>query len=122
VQVTSGSEAALPLAIGVDLPPPTVNFASISGTRVDAFRPARPGELVTVNVSGLAEAGAAVATSRVMVFVGIAQQNAVQVTPANGNHNVQFVLDPFMGAGTQPLSVSIDGRVSAQVSFPVRPN
>jgi len=57
-----------------------------------------------------------------MVFVGIAQQNAVQVTPANGNHNVQFVLDPFMGAGTQPLSVSIDGRVSAQVSFPVRPN
>jgi hypothetical protein len=29
-----------------------------------------------------------------MVFVGIAQRDAVQVTPANRNHNVQFVLDP----------------------------
>jgi hypothetical protein len=64
MQVTSGSEAALPLAIGVDLPPPTVNFASISGTRVDAFRPARPGGWLRLNVSGLAEAGATVATSR----------------------------------------------------------
>ena len=122
VNVSAGGESALPLAMGIDLPPPTVNFATISGTRVDALRPARPGELVTVNVSGLGEPGSAVAASRVVVTVGIAQHGAVQVTPTNGSHNVQFVLDPFMGAGPQPLAVSIDGRVSAQVSFPVRAN
>jgi hypothetical protein len=122
VQVSSGSDISLPLAIGVDQPPPTVNFASISGTRVDALRPARPGELVTVNVSGMAEAGTAVANSRVVVIVGISQHAAVQITPSGTSHNVQFVLDPFMGTGPQPLSVSIDGRVSPQVPFPVRAN
>lgn len=123
VQVSAGSDTALPLALGVDQPPPSVNYATISGTKVDTLRPARPGELVTVNVSGLADAGAAVATSRVLVNVGISQQSAVQITPgAGGTHNVQFILDPFMGTGTQPLSISIDGRVSAQVPFPVRAN
>ncbi len=122
VNVSSGSESALPLAMGIDLPPPAVNFATISGTRVDALRPARPGELVTVNVSGLGDPGSAVAASRVVVTVGIAQHGAAQVTPSNGSHNVQFVLDSLMGAGPQPLSVSIDGRVSAQISFPVRAN
>ncbi len=123
VLVSSGTDVALPVAIGVDQPPPAVNFATISGTRVDGSRPARPGELITLNVSGLADAGATVAASHVLVFVGISQHGAVQVTPGSGGtHNVQFVLDPFMGAGPQPLSVSVDGRMSAQVTLPVRTN
>ena len=122
VRVAAGSEAALPLALIVDLPTPVVNFATISGTRVDALRPARPGELVSVSVTGLGDPGTDVSPSRVQVIVGIAVHNAVQATPSNGSHLVQFVLDPGMGAGTQPLSVSIDGRLSPQVPFPVRTN
>jgi hypothetical protein len=100
-----------------------VNFTAVQGTRIDATRPARPGELVTVNVSGLADAAAIIAPARVTVTVGITQQPAVQVAPAGGgSHNIQFILDQFMGAGTQPLSVSIDGRTSNQIPFPVRAN
>ena len=123
VRVSAGNDAAAALVLSVDIPPPVVNFATISGTRVDALRPARPGELVSVSVSNLADYNADVAPSRVQVIVGLSVHNAVQVTPANGSgHVVQFVLDPLMGAGTQALSVSIDGRASAQVAFPVRAN
>ena len=122
IRVAAGSDAALPAVLVVDLPAPVVNFATISGTRVDALRPARPGELVSVSVTGLGDPGSDVAAARVQVIVGIALHNAVQVTPSNGSHLVQFVLDPGMGAGTQPLSVSIDGRISPQVPFPVRAN
>jgi hypothetical protein len=122
VQVSAGNEAALPVAMAIDVPPPVVNFASISGAVVDTLRPARPGELVTVNVSGLAEVGAAVASARVIVVVGEIRHTAVQVTPVNGSHNVQFVLDSSITAGPQLLTVSIDGRVSSQFSFLVRPN
>lgn len=122
VRVFAGSDAALPLALMVDVPPPVVNFATISGTRVDTQRPARPGEVVSVNVSGLAEAGAEVSASRVSVMVGIARHSAVQVTSSNGGHQVMFQLDPGIGSGPQTLTVAVDGRVSAPFSFPVRAN
>lgn len=124
VRIAAGSDVALPSMLIVDQPPPVVNFASISGQRVDAQRPARPGELVTLNVSGLAEAGASVATDRVKVAMGFAQYEAVSVTPANGSgtHNVQFVLDAGLATGNYLIAAVIDGRMSAPVAFPVRAN
>lgn len=120
VRVSAGSDAALPLALVVDVPAPVVNFATMSGIRVDAQRPARPGELVTVNVSGLSDGE--VSPSRVTVNVGIARHAAVQVSGSNGLHQVLFQLDSGIGTGPQTLTVSIEGRVSAPFNFPVRAN
>lgn len=124
VRIALGSDVALPSVLVVDQPAPVVNFASISGQRVDAQRPARPGELVTLNVSGMAEAGATVSASHMKVAVGFVQHDAVAVTPANGSsaHNVQFVLDAGLATGNYVAGVIVDGRVSAPVAFPVRAN
>ncbi|MFN7921237.1 MAG: IPT/TIG domain-containing protein [Bryobacteraceae bacterium] len=119
---TSGADSPFPIVMVVDQPPPSITGISISGTRVDAARPARPGELVTLQVSALADAGADIATARVAVFVGQAQHAAASVTPVSGGHAVQFVLDPATPAGAQSVSISVDGRLSASVPFPVRAN
>jgi len=121
-RLSSSGDTALPSVVSIDQPLPTVTGVSVSGSRVDALRPARPGELLTVNANGLGETGTEIAASRVTVLVGSTSHAAASVTPSNGGHLVQFILDSATSAGNQSLSVSIDGRVSAAVPLPVRSN
>jgi hypothetical protein len=119
----TGAEPPPPIVIGIDVPPPVITQVFASGVPIDAARPARPGELLSMVVAGLAEPGQEIAPSRVTVQVGGAQHPAAQVAAQpSGTHLVQFVLDPTTAAGTLPLAVAIDGRLSAPVSLPVRLN
>ncbi|MBL8294724.1 MAG: matrixin family metalloprotease [Bryobacterales bacterium] len=120
---TPGIESPRPIAMGIDIPPPAVVSVQVSGTRVDAARPAQPGELLSVVVSGLGDPGQEIATSRVTVQVGALQHRAAQVTAQQGgNHVVQFILDQGVPPGSQILTVNVDGRVSAGFTLPVRAN
>lgn len=120
---TPGIESPRPIAMGVDIPLPVVVAVQVSGTRVDAARPAQPGELLSVVVSGLGDPGQEIATSRVTVQVGALQHRATQVTAQQGgNHVVQLVLDQAVPPGSQILTINVDGRVSAGFTLPVRAN
>lgn len=120
---TPVTEAPRPIAMGIDVPPPVVVSVQVSGTRVDAARPAQPGELVSVIVTGLGDLGQEIASSRVTVQVGTVAHRAAQVTAQpGGSHVVQFVLDAAVPPGSHPLTVSIDGRASAGFTLPVRAN
>lgn len=116
-------ESPQPIAMGIDIPLPAVMSIQVSGTRVDAARPAQPGELLGVVVAGLADPGQEVASSRVTVQVGALQHRSAQVTAQQGGiHLVQFVLHEAVPAGSQILTVNVDGRVSGGFTLPVRAN
>jgi hypothetical protein len=106
--------------MSIDTPAPTIISVQVSGARVDSLRPARPGELLTATVVGLADTGQDVATPRVAVAVNGTPQIVTVVTqnPAGG-HNVQFLLDPNTATGSQTLVVSVDGRPSSTFNLPV---
>ncbi|MCC6588434.1 MAG: IPT/TIG domain-containing protein [Bryobacterales bacterium] len=119
---TPTGDGPRPVVMSIDVPPPVVVTVTASGTRIDASRPARPGELLVVVVTGAADNDAEIGASRVKVNVGGTTHNALQVNPANGTHVIQFVLDASVPQGSQPLTVSVDGRVSAAFALPVRTN
>ena len=122
VRIVIGGEAAPPIVMQIDQQPPAVTAITVSGQKIDSLRPARPGELITLSVTGLGAAGEDIPAARVRVLVAIFSHPAVMVTSHNGGHQVQFVLDPTTGPGSQSVSVSIDGRGSEPVALPVRAN
>jgi uncharacterized protein (TIGR03437 family) len=122
IRVTSGGESAA-IGITIDGAPPAIASLTAAGTRIDESRPARPGEVLTLNVAGLADAAADVGPGRVTVLVNKTAQTILGVTIAGGaGHNVLFQLDPGTPNGIYPLMVAIDGRASAEFTLPVRTN
>jgi uncharacterized protein (TIGR03437 family) len=119
VSSTSG-DAAIPVAMQVDPPPPAITAVQVSGTRVDASRPAQPGDVIALTVTGLAEGPAEVTAGAVWVNVAGFLHPSVSVSPLNGGHVVQFVLDRGIPNGPQTVSVSVNGRNSEPVPLPVR--
>ncbi|MEZ5403081.1 MAG: IPT/TIG domain-containing protein [Bryobacteraceae bacterium] len=122
VRVTGGSDAALPIAMQIDPPLPVITLAQVSGTKVDASRPAQPGELIALTVANLADPGVEVSPSAVSITVGGVVHSAVAVTPVNGNHIVQFLLDRGISAGAHAMTVAANDRTSEPIPFPVRRN
>jgi hypothetical protein len=119
VKLTANGEQALPTVMGIDQKPPVIQSVIVSGTKVDGDRPARPGELVSITVIGLADPGAEIDSSRVVINVGDVEHIAAIVTPSGGGHKVEFVLDAGIAGGNLPLTVLIDGRPSGTVILPV---
>ncbi|MBI4877150.1 MAG: matrixin family metalloprotease [Acidobacteria bacterium] len=120
LRLQAGAEASLPIAITVDPPSPVVVSALTSGLAVDATRPVRPAELVTLVVGNLGDSPSA-ARMRLMV-AGIDHQIAL-VVPASGQpgmYQVAFFLNPAVPAGAQPVLVSLDGRISTPFPLLVR--
>jgi uncharacterized protein (TIGR03437 family) len=117
--LTVNGEAAPGLLMSIDLKPPVVQSVSVSGGKIDAQRPARGGELLTVMI-GRAEAG--LTASQLKVVVNGIVHTAVQVTPGEteGSYRVDFVLDTAAGKGALPLVVKIDSRQSAPYTLPVQ--
>jgi uncharacterized protein (TIGR03437 family) len=120
VRVSVGGVAAPPVVMQVDLPPPEITLVTAAGARIDATRAARPGELLSVAVKGLAEPGAEVGLSRVKVMVGLSPQQVLLVTRQDGAHVVHFNLDTATPVGSQPLVIVVDGRESAPFALAVR--
>jgi uncharacterized protein (TIGR03437 family) len=125
LRLRSGGDTSLPVVIAIEPPSPVISsVVSSGGFRVEANRPARPGDVLTLVVSGLAGTSETVATSRVRVAGGDLQHEVVQVTPSPsqpGAYHVLFILSPTTPVSAPAsLTVSIDGRNSLPVSVPVR--
>lgn len=119
LRVAVGSESAS-LAMVVDAAPPAIAGIQSGGAPVDAQRPARPGQLIVVSMTGTPEGD--LALNRVSVQVNGLGQTVASVAASPGGHTVQFLLDELTQAGTQQLTVAVDGRVSAPFALPVRTN
>jgi uncharacterized protein (TIGR03437 family) len=115
------SDLVRPIAVAIDPPPPVVVGVSSSSQAVDADHPANPGDLLTVLVTGLGDAGAEVASDRVVVNVGGVDHKPIGAITASDDapelHKIQIVLSADVPGGPQPLTVSIDGRTSAPYSL-----
>jgi uncharacterized protein (TIGR03437 family) len=120
LKLQAGAEASLPIAITIDLPSPVVVAALAGGAAIDATRPARPAELVTLLAGNLGDGASA---SRMRLVVGGIEHQIAMVAPAPnqpGLDQVAFFLNPAVPAGAQPVVVSVDGRTSAPFALQVR--
>ena len=114
LRLQSGGEASYPVVVSIDMPPPVVN-AVINSSAGASPRPARPGDVLTLSVRGLAEPGVEITPGAVKVTVGGVEHQALSVTaaPQAGTHLVVFVLGQGVAPGPQvPLTVSFGERTS----------
>ena len=101
------------VAVAIDVLPPNVqNVAGPGNTIVDSSRPARPGDLLTMAVTGLTDGSAVPDAKRVRVHIAGVDHAPVGILPQGAGHQVQIVLSPAVNAGQVPLTVSMDGRSS----------
>ena len=111
------------VAISIDAAPPQITgvISGFTNQQVNANNPARAGDLIAVQVTGLADPGTFVATNRVVVNVGGIDNPAVQVIAAGRGHQVYIFLPPNVAPGNQvPVTVSVDGRVSPPFNIAIR--
>jgi len=124
LRLTAGSETSLPIAISVEPPPPMIIMAFNAGNvLVDAARPARPGDTMRLMVQGLSDQQN-LQPSRVTINIaGIEHSAAPPIVPLGGagGHEVRVTLLPNVPAGVVPVTIAIDGRVSAPFALSVRP-
>ena len=123
LRIQVGSTVLNPIAVWIDPPPPTVVSVTDYGTLLDADHPAYTGDVLTIQVSGLADANATVDASRLHVNVGGIDQllggPAVPAPGAPGQHQILILLSNKVPAGPQPVTVSIDYRTSAPFNITV---
>jgi len=125
LRLQAGPGAAYPIMVVIEKAPPSVLSVWRSTTPIDATTsPARPGDLLTIIVSGLTDPGVTVAPERIRVTVGgIDHQPVYPAQPSSdlsGHHQIQFLLDRNVPDGSQPLTVTVDNRTSAVFALPVK--
>ena len=122
LKVHNGQEAAPPVVVQIDpAPPAIVALASAAGGALDFSQQPRPGDTVSMIVSGL-DPSVAASANRLKVTLGASEAQIVSVAlvPAQpGNVRIQFTV-PVDVAGPQPLTVSLDGIASAPFLVMVR--
>lgn len=122
VRVGMAGEVALPLGVQV-LPPPAMITSVIAGINqnISEARPARPGEILTVTVSGLPESISAFgSTPRLTLSVGGIEHRTISVTALGSAVQFQFILQNTVPTGNLPLNVTIDGVSANLPALPVR--
>jgi hypothetical protein len=122
VRVGMAGEVGLPLGVQV-LPPPALITSVIAGINqnISEARPARPGEILTVTVSGLPESISAFgSTPRLTLSVAGIEHRAISVTALGSAVQFQFILQNSVPTGNHPLNVTIDGVSANLPALPVR--
>ncbi len=124
LRVDTNGQRGLAIGVSVDPAPPLINAVnSVFNQPVDGARPAHPGDLLNVQVIGLADAGSTVAVSRVTANVGGIDIPVNQIAAVGAGHQVLLFLPQNVTLGAQvPLTISIDGRVSAPALLAIRLN
>lgn len=117
-----GAEAALPIVLAIEPPPPAILSAQMGGAALDAGRAVLAGDTVTLLVAGLTADAFTGVVSNVSVEVGGVSQRVNQIAPSSqrGVYEVSFTLGPGLAPGPHPLTVSQDGRVSSSFVLLVR--
>ncbi len=126
VALQAGSDFALPTLLFIAPRTPVIGSVFVdNNVVVSPFRPARKGDLLSIMVFNLAQAGIAVDRSRVRVFVGDTEFPVTSIIPNKqfSAHLVLFTLGARSSSGDQfvPLRVVLDGRSSAPFYVTVAP-
>jgi uncharacterized protein (TIGR03437 family) len=120
LRLQAGAEASLPIAIPIDPALPVIFGALSGGAAIDATRPARPTDLVTLVAGNL---GDTPSVGRMHLLVGGIEHQIALVVPAPnqpGFFQVAFFLNPAVPAGAQPVVLILDGRASAPFPLATR--
>ncbi len=121
LKLSNGVISANPIAVEIDVPPPTiVSLTNSSGVPYDALHFASAQDLVNIYVSAL-DPGVVANPSRVQVTINGQQMPIQSVTPAaNGQSLIAVVLNQGFGGVPVNLAVIVDGSSSATVPITVR--
>jgi len=119
LRFSNGVDSAA-VVISIDAGAPGVlNVSAFDNVRIDANRPARPGDVLNVLVSGLTEAGTTPDPRLVHVNISGVDHSPVGITPTGSAHQVLVVLSPTVGSGQATVTVSMGGRYSQPYYIPV---
>jgi uncharacterized protein (TIGR03437 family) len=123
LRLNNGSAAANPIAVQIDVPPPTIqNVTNASGVAYDSLHPAFSQDVVNVNVSNL-DPTVLVDLSRLQVTINgqsMPVQSAAPIGINTGQTQITFVLTQGFGGAAVNLSVVVDGSSSVPVPITVR--
>jgi hypothetical protein len=122
LRLIRGNESALPVVVDIERQLPVV-VAVRANSPISGSRPAAAGEQLSVTVNYLGDPGAVIAPSRVKVVVAGVEHEVEQVIadgPPSPTHQVVFTLGWPVPSGSQPMTVTIDKRVSAVYSLTVK--
>jgi uncharacterized protein (TIGR03437 family) len=121
LKVNNGSLAANPIGMQIDIAPPTIqSMTNASGVVFDSTHPASVLDVVNVYVSNL-DPGVLGNPSRVQVTINGQAMPVQSVTQAaNGQVQIQFVLNQSFGGVPVSLAVVVDGSSSAPMAITVR--
>ena len=124
LRVDAGGQRGLAIGVAVDPAPPLINaVSSIFNQPVDAARPAHPGDLLSLLVTGLADPGTVVTASRVIANAGGVEIAINQIAAVGTGHHVLLFLPQNVPLGAQaPLTIAIDGRISSPALLNIRSN
>jgi uncharacterized protein (TIGR03437 family) len=124
LRLNNGATNAYPVVVVIAPVPPSIGTVqNASNVNISATNPAHPGQILSVQVAGLAAPDADVAASRVRIAVGGDDMPAGSVTEVNAkSYLIQFTLGQAVPTGALvPLTVSIDGRTSLPAYIPIAP-
>jgi len=124
LRLNNGTTNANPVVVVIAPTPPAITAVqSASNVNISATNPAHPGDVLNIQVAGLAPSGEAVAPGRLQITAGGVNMLAGSVTDLNTTTDVvQFKLDPSVAPGAQvPLTISIDGKTSLPVYIAIVP-
>ena len=123
VRLQSGGDAALPLAVTVAQQQAVIASVTAGfGILITADRPARYGEWMNLQVTGLPENLTPAGTQpKVTMTIGGIDHQLQTVSPgAGGVLQLQFTIQTVVPQGTQPLVLTVDGVSVTPYSLPVR--
>jgi uncharacterized protein (TIGR03437 family) len=121
LKVNNGSLAANPIAVQIDVAPPTIqSVTNASGVLYDATHSASVLDVVNVYVSNL-DPTVLNNPGRLQVTINGQSMPVQSVTQAgNGQVQIQFVMNQSFGGVPENLTVVVDGSSSSPVSITVR--
>jgi uncharacterized protein (TIGR03437 family) len=124
LRLNNGTTNAYPVVVVIASAPPSISSVqSVSNVNISATSPAHPGDILNLQVTGLAAPDADVAPSRVHITVGGDDMPAGTVTEVNAkSYLIQFTMDQAVPTGAQvPLTISIDGKTSLPAYISIAP-
>jgi hypothetical protein len=116
VQLTSPSGAIIPpIVMKIDAPPPVISsVTSVSGAQISASQPAHPGDILILNVIGLADGVTALTPANMFATVGGVPVPVIQVS----DPQVAIQLPQSVPTGTAvPLYLGVGTRLSSAFSL-----
>jgi hypothetical protein len=116
VQLTSPSGAIIPpIVMKIDAPPPVISsVTSVSGSQISSSQPAHPGDILILNVIGLADGVTALTPANMFATVGGVPVPVIQVI----SPQVAIQLPQSVPTGTAvPLYLGVGTRLSSAFSL-----